>query len=123
MPLSCLAFPSRFEHGYSRRSFQISTTGWYDIDPIPIPKELIFFITECLRRAGEILPDRTAIEEINDSKFGQLIRNKTVQLLSLFLMLYMGVEVTIGGRIFLLYMIITNLTVIRVDCSIFNDHS
>ena len=123
MSLSCLAFPGRFEHGYSRRSFQISTAGWYDIDPHSDTKRIKFFITECLRRAGEILPDRTAIEEINDNKFGQLMRNKTVQLLSLFLMLYMGVEVTIGGRIFLLYMIITNLTVIRVDCSIFNGHS
>ena len=65
-------------------------------------KKINIFIIECLRRAGEILPDRTAIEEINDDKFGQLLRNKTVHLLSLFLMLYMGVEVTIGGRLFLL---------------------
>jgi len=53
----------------------------------------------CLQRAGEIFPDKTAIEENNDDKFGQLMRNKTVHLLALFLMVYIGVEVTIGGWI------------------------
>ena len=52
----------------------------------------------CLRQAGEIIPDRTAKdEEINDGKFGQVMRNKTAHLLSLFLMVYIGIEVTIGG--------------------------
>ena len=54
----------------------------------------------CLHRAGEILPDKTAIDDINDDKFGQLMRNKTVHLLALFLMVYIGVEVTIGGILF-----------------------
>jgi fucose permease len=86
--------------------------------PIPTPKKIIkFFITECLQRAGEIFLDRTAIEEINDDKFGQLLRNKTVHLLSLFLMLYMGVEVTIGGILFvLLYtIIVTSLITVNQD--------
>jgi len=59
----------------------------------------------CLRRAGEILPDNTAIEETNDDKFGQLMRNKAVHLLALFLMVYIGVEVTIGGWIVTFLMI------------------
>ena len=63
------------------------------------------FITVCLQRAGEILPDK-AIEEVNDDKFGQLMRNKTVHLLALFLMIYIGVEVTIGGIIFVNYVIV-----------------
>ena len=36
----------------------------------------------------------------DDDKFSQLMRNKTVHLLSLFLMVYIGVEVTIGGKFF-----------------------
>ena len=68
-----------------------------------------FYITVCLQRAGEILPDKTSIEENNDDKFGQLMRNKTVHLLAFFLMVYIGVEVTIGGKIFINYMIVTSL--------------
>ena len=56
-------------------------------------------MTVCLRRAGEVLPDKP-IEENNDDKFGQLMRSKTVHLLALFVMVYIGVEVTIGGIIF-----------------------
>ena len=41
---------------------------------IPTPKKIKSFITVCLRRAaGEILPDKIAIEELNDDKFGQLM--------------------------------------------------
>ena len=58
-------------------------------------------ITDCLRRAGDIVSKKLANEEAHDNKdkFGQLMKNKTVHLLSLFLMLYIGVEVTIGGMI------------------------
>ena len=56
-------------------------------------------ITVCLRQAGEILPDKTEIEENNENKFSQLMRNKTVHLLALFLMFFIGIEVTIGGII------------------------
>jgi hypothetical protein len=53
--------------------------------------------TACLRQAGEILSDRVASEELHDNKFGlnQLMRNKAVHLLALFLMVYIGIEVTI----------------------------
>jgi len=60
----------------------------------------------CLRRAGEILPDKTAIEEINGNKFSQLMRNKTVHLLALFLMVFNGIEITMGGWIVTFLMIV-----------------
>ena len=44
-----------------------------------------------------MLSDNVASEELHDDKFGQLMRNKTVHLLALFLVMYIGVEVTIGG--------------------------
>ena len=72
-------------------------------------------MTACLQRAGEILPDKTAVEENNDDKFSQLMRNKTVHLLALFLMVYIGVEVTIGGIIFDNYMIVTSLITSNQD--------
>ena len=56
----------------------------------------------CLLRAGEIFLDKTAVDENNDDKFGQLMRNITVHLLALFLMVYIEVEVTIEGMIFAL---------------------
>ena len=69
--------------------------------PISIPKcGTDNGLTACLRQAGEIISDKTASEEdLQDDKFGQLMRNKTVHLLALFLVLYIGVEVTIGGMI------------------------
>jgi fucose permease len=55
-------------------------------------------LTACLQRAGEILSDRVANEEeLHDDKFSQLMRNKAVHLLALFLVVYIGIEVTIGG--------------------------
>ena len=60
-----------------------------------------------------MVPDRNGIEENNDGKFSQLMRNKTVHLLALFLVLYLGVEVTIGGMIFRLLL---------YDCHKSDDH-
>ena len=76
------------------------------------------FISACLRRAGEIHPTKSVSEEVNDNGgFSQIIRNRTVHLLSIFLMLYLGlgVEVTIGGILFVNNMIVTSLiTVIQI---------
>ena len=62
------------------------------------------FITACLRRAGEILPAKSVSGEVNDNgEFGQILRNKNVHLLAIFLMLYIGVKVTIGGILLVIY--------------------
>ena len=53
--------------------------------------------TECLQEAGEVVPIKTEEIGIHNNKFGQLMKNKTVHLLAFFLMVYIGVEVTIGG--------------------------
>ena len=55
------------------------------------------WITDCLREVGEIVPDKTADEEDDKGKFTQMMTYKAVHLLSLFLVVYIGVEVTIGG--------------------------
>ena len=58
----------------------------------------IFLLTACLRQAGEIIPDKTVNDEVDESnKFSQLMKNKTVHLLAAFLMVYIGAEITIGG--------------------------
>ena len=54
-------------------------------------------ITVCLRQAGEILPDKIPGEEIHENKFSQIMKNKTVHLFVVFLMVYTGIEITIGG--------------------------
>ena len=56
-------------------------------------------ITDCLREVGEVIPDRTA-EVANKGKFSQMMSYKAVHLLSLFLLIYVGAEVTIGGTNF-----------------------
>ena len=57
------------------------------------------FIVECLQEAGEVVPKSNKAKEIHDNKSGGLMRNKTVHFLSLFIMVYAGVEVAIGGMI------------------------
>ena len=56
---------------------------------------MLLIPTECLRQAGE-LPVKT--QEIYENKFLQLINNKTVHFLALFITVYVGVEVTITGK-------------------------
>jgi hypothetical protein len=83
-------------------------------------------LTACLRRAGEILPDKIASAEIHqDNKFSEVMKNKTVHLLAVFLLIYIGVEVTIGGKFtFLIALTKTSdYHEIRVDCNIFDDRS
>jgi fucose permease len=52
---------------------------------------------DSLREVGEIVPDKPANEAVHKSKFRQMMTYKAVHLLSLFLLVYIGVEVTIGG--------------------------
>ena len=74
------------------------------------------FITACLRQAGEIHPVKSASGEVNDNgEFGQIIRNRTVHLLSIFLMIYIGVEVTIGGILFVNYNELSVTSLITVN--------
>ena len=59
---------------------------------------MLLIPTECLRQAGEVATSKT--QEIDENKFVQLIKNKTVCFLALFITFYVGVEVTITGIIF-----------------------
>ncbi|KAF9479394.1 MFS general substrate transporter [Pholiota conissans] len=52
---------------------------------------------ENLILAGEIIPEKVNVEEGN--KYSQMLRLKSVHLLALFLVTYIGVEMTIGGWI------------------------
>ncbi|KAF4620264.1 hypothetical protein D9613_001062 [Agrocybe pediades] len=53
---------------------------------------------DCLREAGEIIPEH--IENTTESsKFAQMFSIRAVHVLALFLILYIGTEVTIGGWI------------------------
>ncbi|KAF9558509.1 MFS general substrate transporter [Agrocybe pediades] len=50
---------------------------------------------ECLQEAGEILPGRPASRDGNS--FGMVMRNRSAHIMALFTLVYVGVEVTIGG--------------------------
>lgn len=51
--------------------------------------------TECLKLAGEVIPDRVAGEE---GTFKDVMNCQAVHLLAFFILIYVGVEVTIGGK-------------------------
>ena len=96
--------------------FKFQSQDGMSVDPYW--NQNLISITVCLRQAREILPDKsdkTAIEENNDDKFSQLMRSKAVHLLALFVIVYIGVEVTVGGIIFVIYMIVTSLITINQD--------
>ncbi|KDR80389.1 hypothetical protein GALMADRAFT_223273 [Galerina marginata CBS 339.88] len=52
---------------------------------------------ECLEQAGEVIPEKSAASEENT--FRQVMRTRAVHLLAFFILVYVGVEVTIGGWI------------------------
>ncbi|KAG5649600.1 hypothetical protein H0H81_002891 [Sphagnurus paluster] len=51
---------------------------------------------ECLRQAGETVSEQ---EDATSSKFRVILSHRTVHLLAFFILVYVGVEVTIGGWI------------------------
>ena len=54
------------------------------------------------------------------------MKNKTVHLLAFYLMVYIGIEVTIGGKISFTHMIVQQRVdncKIRMDCNILDDRS
>ncbi|KAH9485772.1 Bypass of stop codon protein 6 [Psilocybe cubensis] len=67
---------------------------------------------ECLRESGEIIPESAIRNAVSgsgsegDGKYMQMLRMKAVHLLALFLILYIGVEVTIGGWIVTFMMVV-----------------
>lgn len=68
-------------------------------------------VTACRREVGEIVHPRTVEEASPMAQFGQMMTHKAVHLLSLFLMVYIGAEVTIGGIIILFTYVVAQLTV------------
>lgn len=64
---------------------------------------------DCLHEAGEIVPPHihTPLEDAN--KYSQILRSKAIPLLALFLLLYVGVTLTIGGTCRLLSYVTTYL--------------
>ncbi len=52
---------------------------------------------ECLALAGEVIPESTSVTEENTSNLRNVMRSRAVHLLALFTLIYVGVEVTIGG--------------------------
>ena len=57
-----------------------------------------YSMTACRQEVGEVVHPRNVDEGSPWKKFGQMMTLKAVHLLALFLMVYIGVEVTIGGK-------------------------
>ena len=56
----------------------------------------LFLVQECLRLIGQ---DTTEKGEDEHSSFNQILRIKAVHFLAFLILVYVGVEVTIGGRV------------------------
>lgn len=54
---------------------------------------------ECLADIGQEPPEKTAESESEESKYKQIFRLRELHLLALFIFIYVGVEVTVGGWI------------------------
>ena len=58
---------------------------------------LIFRSTACLAESGQIaLHDATTVQS-GDNKYKQMFKLRTLHLLAFFILIYVGVEVTLGG--------------------------
>ena len=55
-------------------------------------------IVVCLREGGE--PVEAVSGDDGQARFRQIMTNRSVHLLAFFILFYVGVEVTIGGRYF-----------------------
>ena len=67
---------------------------------LPKLKDIVIdfrFSVECLALAGEVIPESTSGSEENTSNLRNVMRSRAVHLLALFILIYVGVEVTIGG--------------------------
>jgi fucose permease len=58
---------------------------------------LLLYYIECLAQIGQIAGEPEASSS-NESKMRQMFRLKAVHLLALFILVYVGVEVTIAGK-------------------------
>lgn len=76
----------------------IKKTRWWVTCKYSLFDEVNMPIKDCLKEAGEIVPDHVE-NTSGDSKYTQMLRVRAVHLLALFLILYIGVEVTIGGQL------------------------
>ncbi|KAI0301233.1 MFS general substrate transporter [Multifurca ochricompacta] len=85
--VSLLAFVFRFRKQDSE-TFVVST---------PVQKQITAVHTlECMHEIGESMEER---ETDHENHYVQIMRHKTIHLIALFILFYVGVEVTIGGWI------------------------
>jgi fucose permease len=98
IPLSRLSRHRDFEHHHSYRCLPIQNAGWY------VFFSLFYIWHSCYGPIPECLVDigQAAAEQgtSSDSTFRQILSHKTVHLLAFFILVYVGVEVTVGGSHF-----------------------
>lgn len=100
IPLSCFAWSGCLERHLPCCRIPLPNDRWWDLGNLSTSIELTCFPTECLADGGERV--LAVDEEQQEGKLRQIMTNKAVHLISFFLLIYVGVEVTIGGRFFVL---------------------
>ena len=67
------------------------------VRPSPSARRLVSHtgeVSECLAQIGQLTEEK---ESANGSKYKEMFKLKALHLLALFILVYVGVEVTIGG--------------------------
>lgn len=102
IPLYSLSWTCHSKHYRPRGHLPPQKSGWYNpLHLLILSSPLISFCPvklDCLLQAGETIAQKVAGED--DHKFRQIMQTKAVHLLAIFVLVYVGVEVTIGGRLF-----------------------
>ena len=96
IPLSCFSRPCRYQPYYRVSCFQAEDPGWCAVLILFLALCPLFSVpAECLAEIGQASTPKSTSE---DSIFTQILHSKAVHFLAFFLLVYVGIEVTIGGE-------------------------
>ena len=91
------------QHGSSRMCLQVQDSRGCVYVPVAMLNLILNRDSECLAQIGQATEEK---ETVGGSKYREMFKLKALHILALFTLVYVGVEVTIGGEsISLLYCI------------------
>ena len=103
---------------------QVQDSGWQVYVSLPenIPNLMFGRDAECLAQIGQTAEEK---ELVGGSKYKEMFRLKALHTLALFILVYVGVEVTIGGKSRPMHCraVLTTRSDHRLDCDLYDSCS
>lgn len=97
LPLSDLCWTREYKHRHNNLYIPPEETRWWDCINIPL-RWCLFCVATChldiMAEAGHAAGE---VDNTKENKYKQILGIRTVHLLSVFALIYVGVEVTLGG--------------------------